>query len=238
MNLGNDSCTKKGRLSCRDGHPRCYSIESICVFRLDYLNHLFPCRTGAHLASCETFECNGMYKCPKSYCIPWGYTCDGKADCQYGQDEENCNSRVCDNKFTCRQNVKCLDVEDLCDGFFDCPYGEDETLCDLKDFPCPSLCVCHLYSISCAEINTNTRVCSHIIARSKCMMWTQKGSRNDIFVDHPLPIVFMIILPLNSYFKQVDWRVFWQFKAELQRYVAKARLFKMSSARTCFQARP
>ena len=98
------------------------------------------------------------FKCPDSYCVPWGYICDGKWDCPYGYDESHHFScgphRICDGMFKCKYSQICLHLGDVCDGYSDCPSKDDEFLCDIKVPPCINGCQCLNLAISC----TNTHV--------------------------------------------------------------------------------
>ncbi len=80
-------CSEKDQVPCKEGHSKCYFIVDICTYKLDLYHHLFPCRSGCHLENCREFECNAMFKCLTSYCIPWSFVCDGKWDCPSGYDE-------------------------------------------------------------------------------------------------------------------------------------------------------
>ena len=107
------------------GHPKCFDIIDICVYRLDNNNNLIPCGTGDHLEDCETFECNMKFKCCRYYCIPYAYMCIGKWDCPEGYDEvddQKCgNSRPCEGMFKCKLLQICLHPSDVCDKSKDCP---------------------------------------------------------------------------------------------------------------------
>ena len=85
----------------------CYSIDEICIFKLDECNNLIPCHAGEHIQHCKHFTCNSFFKCPNYYCIPWKYVCDGKRDCPFGLDESvpHCGSRFrkCTNLYRCRE---------------------------------------------------------------------------------------------------------------------------------------
>ena len=64
------NCHENFQIPFRDGHSKCFDVQDICVYRLDHLNNLYPCRNGAHMEACEDFECNRKYKCAGYYCIP------------------------------------------------------------------------------------------------------------------------------------------------------------------------
>ena len=135
---------KEGKLTCGSkdflGHTF-YSFSEICSFKLNEQGHLLPCNKGEHLQNCEKFECNMMFKCPDFYCIPWGYTCDGKWGCPSGYDQSiyhKCENRTCSNMFKCKMSSVCLHLGNVCNGEFECPYQDDESLCLLKHTICPS----------------------------------------------------------------------------------------------------
>ena len=57
------TCKYPYQLPCRKGHQNCYNVVDICKYQLSELNHLIPCRTGAHLENCKRFQCNLWFKC-------------------------------------------------------------------------------------------------------------------------------------------------------------------------------
>ena len=147
-------CEHSSELPCKEGHPRCYNLTDICIFKLNLVNQLKPCRNGGHLENCGKFECNLMFKCLNAYCIPWAYVCNGKWDCPEGDDEiydSLCEKKqVCFFMYKCKKTSNvCIHTGNLCDGSNDCPYSDDESLCDLKHFKCPEYCRCLLFSIDC-----------------------------------------------------------------------------------------
>ncbi len=96
------------------------------------------------------------FKCPTSYCIPYGYACDGKRDCPFANDEHECNQRRdCLGLFSCSNSTTCLHMKDICDGFNDCPSHEDELLCELMHCSCPEHCYCLNYAMVCKEACLN-----------------------------------------------------------------------------------
>ncbi len=143
-------CDSPNQIPCVPGHPVCYNVSQICVYRLNVNNDLTPCRTGSHIQNCEHFECSGKFKCPHYYCLPWLYVCDGKWDCPKGKDEENiCDNRTCENMFKCKHSQICIHLHDLCNNIIDCPVQDDEKLCDLNRPTklCPDSCHCLNYAI-------------------------------------------------------------------------------------------
>ena len=149
-------CPMEGQLPCNTVHIQCYNISDICLYRLDDLKYLHPCKSGAHIQQCKDFECHQHFKCPKYFCIPWAYICDGKWDCPDGHDEtfqHGCGrQRLCTNQFKCRSSQVCIHIHDICNHILDCPHHDDEILCELKDFKCPKKCVCLNYALRCSEL--------------------------------------------------------------------------------------
>ena len=149
------SCPSTNFIPCRRGHSQCFTIADTCIYRLNKINNLIPCRTGEHIQQCEHFDCNLKFKCPSYYCIPHAYTCDGKWDCPHGYDElllECGQHRSCKNMYSCKNSQICIHIEDTCDGYLDCPEKDDEQLCELVTTKCPIYCLCHLLIIQCINV--------------------------------------------------------------------------------------
>ena len=156
-----EPCRLNGMMSCYPSINKCFTIQDICLYKLDKLDHLYPCRTGSHIKYCEDFQCNQNYKCPGYYCVPWRYVCDGKWDCPHGHDEYSdslkCGqSQKCINMFKCKDSQICIHVHDVCNNFDDCPHMDDEVLCELRDTICPPWCQCLNFAISCQLIEAST----------------------------------------------------------------------------------
>ncbi len=144
-------CGKPDEILCVKGLSLCYKITAICVFRLNILGQIIPCRTGSHMEECRTIPCNAKFKCPSYYCIPHSYVCDGKWDCPNGNDEKvNCKSPSrCKHTYHCYQSTICIHLFDVCNKIRDCPYSEDELLCELVGTQCPQGCDCFHFAVLC-----------------------------------------------------------------------------------------
>ncbi len=159
LQLGNSfPCENPSQIACRQHHPRCYNMTEICTFRLSKYNTMMPCRNGGHLESCRQFECNTMFKCLVSYCIPWRYVRDGKWDCPVGDDEKLIfqKQEQCRNLFRCQNTSICISIGNTCDGQIDCPQGDDEYLCSTAQTYCPVKCDCLVLAMLC--INTTLQI--------------------------------------------------------------------------------
>ena len=154
-------CPFPDEIPCFQGHTKCFKIIEICKFSLNAQGFLRPCRSGGHLDNCKQFECNSQFKCPDSYCIPWGYICDGKWDCPFGIDESRktyCNKNMyntkCASMFKCKGTIfVCVHLNDVCNGFNDCPKRDDEMLCELQKIQCPAGCHCLGFAVSCCSVS-------------------------------------------------------------------------------------
>lgn len=157
-------CSNPNQLPCLPGHPLCYNITDICVYRVESAGLLKPCRTGSHIQHCQTFECHALWKCPGSYCIPWACRCDGKRDCPGGNDEQDCSSNLwnCHKKFKCYGSNVCLAVSNVCDTHVDCPHKDDEVMCDLNKNICSRGCSCLNYAIVCHNVTVQALHVSYV----------------------------------------------------------------------------
>ncbi len=143
-----------GMMPCGYIHKKCFEITDICTYQLNGHGELFPCDDGKHLERCNVFECNGMFKCPQHYCIPWKYVCDAKWDCPGGVDEEFNNrcarNATCFGLFKCVfGRLICIHLKSICDNKTDCTFSEDETFCELMSVVCPPHCSCLAMAILC-----------------------------------------------------------------------------------------
>ena len=136
---------------CFEGHPKMYHVSKECIYQVDQKGILQTCRNGKHLQNCSEFNCQKhfKFKCPKYYCIPMGYVCDGKIDCPGGFDEINCMNHSCFQLFHCWSTSQCIFVVDVCDGVKDCVNGDDEFNCELQQSKCPKQCFCLGFAVSC-----------------------------------------------------------------------------------------
>ncbi|XP_070188795.1 G-protein coupled receptor GRL101-like [Littorina saxatilis] len=142
------------KLDCFDG-----SEEMMCQYKL---------RTSYHD---DTFSVivelhgDGSYqtgyppeRCPPTHfpCLdgdflPVFLRCNGIADCNSREDEENCESYACPGYYRCRNSSVCLHPHHMCDGIFHCPHFDDELLC--KELTCPEACECQGLAFVCAANN-------------------------------------------------------------------------------------
>ena len=147
----NQTCIQIGMLECYAGHSQCYSEREKCIYNLTKVTHLLMyCRNGKHLEDCNTFTCQGMFKCPNSYCIPFRYKCDGKWDCWNGIDECNCKNIICFKMYKCHHSKVCIHTKNVCDYIDDCPLNDDERLCNVNK--CLAKCSCINLGILCENI--------------------------------------------------------------------------------------
>ena len=194
-------CISPMELSCFEGHTKCYNITDICLYKLNIFKHLVPCRNGAHIQNCKTFECNMMFKCLDSYCIPWKYVCDGSWDCPLGSDEKKnavCGDiSRCDHMYKCKASHICIHIGNVCDKQIDCPYEDDEQFCDIKDYTCPSGCYCILFAVTCQNVFISKSIISKLSYTQSFVIHHSIVLSMEILIDSIRNISFLS-LPLNN----------------------------------------
>ena len=68
-----NSCQNRDHMQCTYGCAKCFPVHKICVFELDQQGNLMHCLSGSHLKNCTKMDCNNMFKCTESYCIPYRF---------------------------------------------------------------------------------------------------------------------------------------------------------------------
>jgi len=151
---------------CKDGSDEDPVIcKQLILTRTDYSHNM--CLYNPQVSTnqiipdevCEYDECSRKFKCYITYCIPFSLLCDGKLDCPYGEDEENCATVKCVGLLQCRDSTVCVHPDNICDGILDCIHKDDELVCPLDD--CPDNCICWGFVTNCSyldlkEIKENT----------------------------------------------------------------------------------
>ena len=143
------TCNDSTHLSCVPGHSNCFSRHKLCVYDMDESGSLKYCRNGKHLANCNSYSCNNMFKCPDSYCINYKQVCNGVKDCPFGTDENHCKNQTCPRLMRCRGGL-CIHRTEVCDGIKQCINGDDEFLCDIAK--CHSQCTCIGLAVTCEGV--------------------------------------------------------------------------------------
>ncbi|XP_078576616.1 uncharacterized protein LOC144862181 isoform X4 [Branchiostoma floridae x Branchiostoma japonicum] len=137
-----DSCPFR----CANG--KCTDRSSLCIFDRDIYGSPRYCRDLTHLRYCERFQCPGMFKCERSYCIPLRMVCDGSRDCPGGEDEFSCESFSCPGHYRCKADGVCILQTQRCDDIVHCPtFMDDEKYCD--GYRCPDGCRCEKGAVFC-----------------------------------------------------------------------------------------
>ena len=193
-------CNKSHEIPCQDGSSKCFRLQDTCLYNINTYGTLSFCRNGGHLENCVYYECDTMFKCLSSYCIPWSYVCDGKWDCPHGIDETF--QHVCTSNETCfamykcfKTSRKCLHVQNVCDGHVDCPYGDDESMCELAQIKCPPQCTCLLLAMEC--VNTTPNLKNHNFPH--IFLYISNTIINSLqFIFHQFNTCLLLKAPRNS----------------------------------------
>ncbi|KAH7723788.1 low-density lipoprotein receptor-related protein 1 [Aphelenchoides avenae] len=179
---GSDACTKQAdALKCEDtcrttatGIPHCACNGE------RQLNADNRTCSGSAESTCaaDEFVCSSTGRC-----IPYEETCDGVAECPYGEDEfiEYCVDRQCrEGYFSCGNGI-CIAASKRCNKVNDCGNFEDELDCECNttEFRCKNgMCIapdkrCN-FEKDCSdatdEMGCAARNCSHDAVHNKTMI--------------------------------------------------------------------
>ncbi|XP_063217852.1 sortilin-related receptor-like [Bacillus rossius redtenbacheri] len=85
-----------------------------------------------------------QFRCLSDTCILSSSVCDGRRDCEMGEDENNCPwyKKCSEDEFMCRSDGNCVPLTSFCDGRPDCPDKSDEFNCDLPGGATPATPSC------------------------------------------------------------------------------------------------
>ena len=108
--------------------PSCFPKHEVCLFERHHDNHALKyCQNGEHLQFCTEHQCLSDFKCPQSYCIPYHYVCNRRADCPHGEDEQNC-TESCPGLLRCRKDNVCVHPYYVGDNVVDCSLSQDDEI--------------------------------------------------------------------------------------------------------------
>ncbi len=151
----NFECQYPSMLPCGPGSSKCFHISHMCLKRRHPVHgHLENCRNGAHLIECQSFTCNGHFKCPGYFCVHLVHKCDGIVDCPNIEDEKYCSWDLCKQNFKCKTTPNCIHMQEVCDGILHCPLEDDESVCDVRY--CWNNCICLNYAFHCESANASS----------------------------------------------------------------------------------
>ncbi|XP_072172014.1 uncharacterized protein [Diadema setosum] len=160
----NFHCTEPGSMRCSNG--ACADANATCIYDVTSSGYITGCRDVSHLRSCADFQCpDYTFKCPRSYCIPLRFRCNGVRDCIGGEDELDCSRFDCPRgTYRCHRSRICLQPSEICDGFQHCPDFDDEQFCGLD---CPAGCFCSGLAFVCEapEWNALNEIRFHYTAK-------------------------------------------------------------------------
>ncbi len=146
-------CSKEDFLESRSCFPR----HKVCLFERQHDNHALKyCHNGEHLQFCTEHQCLSDYECAQSYCIPYHYVCNGRADCPHGEDEQNC-TESCPGLLRCREDNVCVHPYYVGDDILDCSLSQDDEILQHRG-GCPQEkeCSCLGGAVSCPSSNFYT----------------------------------------------------------------------------------
>ena len=125
-----------------------YTVYDYCI-----VYNKFPCvgLYGKYSQICRPVVCVGMFKCREYGCIRLSSMCDGHGDSPSAEDKYNCANITCPGLLKCRNENRCIGLEQMCDGISYCIYSSDDEM----TFNKYSVgCRCEGYIMQCKNLAT------------------------------------------------------------------------------------
>ena len=176
-----------GYIPCINTVHRCYLASNKCIYDTDALGNMYSCRRADHLLDCAQLQCDGMFKCPSSYCVQNSRVCDGTIDCQDGADEADCPMLVCPYMFRCTQEQVCISAAHVCDGKVHCRMSADDERFCLPAVCQPNECVIEQGILDFSNMGTHVHL---IEVRNSSIMSIRSLSRTRFFATVSLDISY------------------------------------------------
>ncbi|KAG1651176.1 Basement membrane-specific heparan sulfate proteoglycan core protein [Nymphon striatum] len=137
---------------CRKDQFQCLTGE--CIEPYKHCDKSYDCVDGSDEQNCPATSststssgrvalgCRGddQVLCSDGTCIDQIRVCDGVTDCSTGEDESDCDGKICrSDQFLCDRS-RCIGYDQKCDGRSDCVDQTDELNCPTTSTPEPTDC--------------------------------------------------------------------------------------------------
>ena len=149
-----------------------YTVYDYCI-----IHDKYPCIYGKYSQICRSVLCVGMFKCGEYGCIRRSSMCGGHVDCPSAEDEYNCANISCPGLIKCRNEDRCIGLEQMCHGTSDCIYSSDDEMTCNK---CPVGCRCVGYTMQCDNIKAEIY---QPVANNHVFSIILKGNITRLFLD-------------------------------------------------------
>ena len=173
-----------------------HSVEVIT--KVTRCNNIGQCTNGGiDEMYCTEEEAGEVFKCKKEDSsvdereISTSRVCGKKCDCDYCDDESNCNGYTYHYWYTCTNSSVSMLSDHICDNNTDCHHGDDENNC--KNVT------------ACVREHDSTRTCM-LANYSRCTPWTLCGNKMDQTNCSDTTLA-PLQCPINGYMSTISERI-------------------------------